>query len=177
MLVFDTLASEAYGRPTWSEWSVDDGVHSCVWNGAHMYASSTAVLEQQTSHATTDYGFDVEFGWLDLAAMRSFGRVRNIRIRGEFRAAHDLQLRLARDWWVDGADTYFDDESWEATPTTVGGKLELDHGPTIQQVDALKLRITATPATVGESLKLSAIEFDFGFRQGHHRRLPSAQRQ
>lgn len=177
MLVLDTLASEAYGRPTWSEWSEDDLVTSCVWNGVHMVATSTAVKSQQTSHATTDYGMDVEFGWLDLAAMQAFGRVRNIRIRGTFKAAHALRLRTARDWWVDGVDTYFDDESWTTTPTTVGGKLELDHGPTIQQVDALKLRLTATPTTVGESLSLSAIEFEFGFRQGHHRRLPDAQRQ
>ncbi len=179
MLVLNTLAWEAYGRPTWAEWTIADAVTSV--NSAtlgYCYATSSAFKQELVgSYFGCDYGMDVEFGWLDLAQMQAFGRVRNIRIRGEYKAAHTLQLRLARDWWADGVDTYFQTKTWTATPTTTGGKLELDHGPSIQQVDALKLRITADPTTTGESLKLSAIEFEFGFRQWRHHRVPAAQKQ
>lgn len=171
MLVLDTLGGQ------WFEWTISDGVHACMWQGTHAYLTSTAPKTQQTSYSTATYGIDVETAWIDLSKMAAFGRVRRFEVLGEYRAAHSFRIRLARDYWADGVDTYFQDRTWTVSPTTVGGPLQVEHGPSIQQVNALKVRITVTPTSVGESCKLSALMFELGFKRGLFRRLPSAQRQ
>jgi hypothetical protein len=171
MLVLDTLGGQ------WFEWTISDGAHACMWQGTHAYLTSSAPKTQQTTYTAATYGMDIETAWIDLSKMAAFGRVRRIEVRGEYRAAHSMRIRLARDFWVDGVDTYFDDDTWTVSPTTVGGPLEVEHGPAIQQVNAIKVRITVTPTTVGESCKLSALSFELGFKKGLFRRLPAAQRQ
>lgn len=171
MLVLDTLGGQ------WFEWTVSDGVHAVMWQGTHAYLTSTAPKTQQTTYTAATYGMDVETSWIDLSKMAAFGRVRRIEVRGEYRAAHTMRIRLARDFWVDGVDTYFDDDTWTPSPTTVGGPLEVEQGPAIQQVNAIKVRITVSPSSAGESCKLSALNFELGFKKGLFRRLPAAQRQ
>lgn len=146
MLVLDTLASEAFGRPTWAEWSVGDGVHACLWNGVHVYLSSSSGLKQQRSDYTgVDYGMDVETAWIKFNDLQGFARLRRLLVLGEFRSSHTLRIRLARDYQT----TYFQDKTWTVSPTVVGGPLQVKHGPSIQQMQAIKIRLTATSDVAG----------------------------
>lgn len=171
MLVLDTLGGQ------WFEWTISDGVHACMWQGSHVYLTSTGTKVQQSTYTLATYGMDVEVSWVNLAGMQAFGRVRLLEIIGEFRSACSVRVRLARNNWEDGVDAYFDDRTWTATPAVVGGPLELDHGPSEQQVNQLKVRLTVTPNSAGESVRLSAINFELGFKRGIFRRLPAAQTQ
>ena len=67
MIVFDYLVNE------WSEWSQNDGLSACMWNGSYVYLSSTfGPMVQQTSYFGmfagasygTEYGMDIELAWL-----------------------------------------------------------------------------------------------------------------
>lgn len=143
MLFLDTLVGQ------WGEWSISDGIHACMWNGTHVYLTSSAAKQQQSTYTNLTYGLDVETGWIKLADLQGFGRVRRFEILGEYRSTHTLRIRVARDYWKDGVDTYFDDKVWTVSPTTAGGPLQVKHGPSIQQMQAIKIRITATTNVEG----------------------------
>lgn len=182
MLVLDTVASDALGRPIWFEWSIADGAHACMWNGAHVYLTTSGVKAQQTSYTSLTYGMDVEWAWIKFADMQGFAKVNQIQILGEYRSAHRVRVRLARDYWKDGDGTYFQDKTWTVSPTTVGAREKLKHGPSVRSVEALKIRLTilgpgsdSTPS--GEALRLSGLSLEVGFYPGLNRMLPSAQRQ
>jgi hypothetical protein len=176
MLVLDTLAGQ------WFEWSIAGRAHSCIWNGRHVAVSTSSVTIQQTDYTGVDYGMDVETAWIKLADLAGYMCIDRIHVLGEYRGAHRLRIRLARDYWKDGDGTYFQDKSWTVSPTTVGAREQVKHGPSIRQMQAIKIRLTAqgpaaeTPVPAGEALKLTAIALELGIKPGLNRSLPTAQR-
>lgn len=166
MLVFNTLAGK------WSEWSIADGLHAAMYQGAYQYLASSGPKYEQTDYAGIDFGMDVETAWVKLNDLQGFGRVRQLDVLGEYRSSHGLRVRLAKDYET----TYFDDRTWTPSPTTVGGPEQVRHGVTEQQVQAIRVRITATTPT-GESLRLTGVGLELGFKRGLYRRLPVAQTQ
>jgi len=104
-------------------------------------------------------------------------------VLGEYRSEHHLRVRIARDYLVSGdVPVYFDDTPWTPSPTVVGGPEQVTHGPSEQQVQAIKVRLTATAtddeaAPSGEALKLTGLSLRLGFKPGLYRRLPAAQQQ
>jgi hypothetical protein len=172
MLVLDYLVNQ------WAEWTVADAVHSCLWSGVHYVAEDAAVKKQQSTYTGVDYGIDIETAWIPLGQIQGFGRVWQILVLGEYRSAHEVCVRLARNY----SDTYFQTKYWTVSPTTVGGPLQVKHGPSIQELQAIKIRLTATSTGVegdppdGEALKLTALALELGVERGLNR-LPAAQTQ
>jgi hypothetical protein len=174
MLVLDTVANQ------WAEWSIADGVHSCVWRDVQVYLSSASGLkEQRTDFTGVDYGMDVETAWIKVNDLQGVGRIRKLLALGEYRSTFKLRLRLARDY----ATTYFQDKTWTPSPATVGGPLQVKHGPSVQRMQAIKVRFTAvanadgTGVPSGEALKLTGLALELGFKRGLRPNLPAAQRQ
>lgn len=173
MLVWDYLANE------WAEWSIAAGVHAAMWSGTYHYATAAGVFAERSDYTAIDYGIDVETAWIPLLGqVQGFGRVWKLMLLGEYRGAHTLRVRVGRD----RSSAYFQDKTWTPSPTTVGGPLQLAHEPSIQEMSAIRLRITAGPVTVGEAstyseaLKLVSLALELGVEQGLNR-LPAAQRQ
>ncbi len=170
MLMFDTKVGK------WAEWTIDDGLHACMWSGAHVYLTDTGSRQQLTAYTDLDYGLDIETAWIKLADLQGMKRIRWLEVLGEYRSGHGLRIRLARDYWKDGVDTYFQDKTWTPSPAVIGGPERVKHSSSIQQVEAIKIRLTATD-TSGEALKLSGLSLELGMKRGLFRSLPSAQRQ
>lgn len=165
MLVWDYLAQQ------WAEWSVSNGIHAAMWNGTHHYLTGVGPKPQLTTYTGVDYGLDIETAWVPLGAP-GWGRVWKLLVLGEYRSACRVRVRLARNY----SDTYFQDKSWPPSPTTVGGPLQFKHGPSVQEMEAIKIRITAihteddeggdpTPPT-GEALKLTRLSLEVGLERG-----------
>jgi hypothetical protein len=176
MLVLNTLVGQ------WSEWTIADGLAACMWKGQHVYLSSSGPKLEQTTYTGVDYGLDIETAWIKLGDLQNYGKVDHFLVLGEYRSAHRLQIRCARDYWKDGENVFFQDKTWTVSPTTVGGRESVKHAPSTKQVEAIKIRITALgpgtdPAPSGEALRLTGLSFELGFEQGLNRQLPSAQRQ
>lgn len=171
MLVFDTYAKQ------WGEWTISDGVHACLWRGAHMYLTTTAIKQQQSTYTGLTYGIDIETTWIKPADLQGEARVRWLMVLGEYRSAHDLRLRTAFDY----SSSYTDDRTWTVSPTTVGGPEQVRLGPSRQRCQAFKLRITAqavgsaSPPS-GEALKLTGLAVELGLKRGINKRLPVAQK-
>lgn len=168
ILIFDYTEDAAI---KWGEWSVGDGLHACIWNGSYVYLTSTGPRIQETSAAGADYALDVEV-LVRLNGIQGFARCYGIYALGEYRSTHTLRFRVGEY----AEDTYWDDETWTPSPTTVGGELEVVHHPSRQQTKALRVRLTSS-ATAGEKLKLSALAFEVGLKPGAFPHLPAAQRQ
>ncbi len=171
MLVLDTNVGQ------WSEWTISDGLHACIWDGQHTYLATASVKKQSTSYSSLTYGWDIETAWIKLNDLQGAGRVRKILLLGEYRSAHHIRVRVSYNYDT----TVVDDKYWTVSPTTVGGPLQFEHGPKYPQCEAIKIRLTAvdtTHATVpsGEASKLTALAFDVGIKPNGWR-LPAAQKQ
>ena len=92
ILVFDYVASQ------WAEWSITGAVSAVLWNGVYVYATSSAIYSEQSNYGGVTYGLDVETSWIKMADLQGAGRVRWIGILGEYRDAHTLRVRVARDY-------------------------------------------------------------------------------
>jgi hypothetical protein len=186
MLVLDYLVQQ------WAEWTVTSGLDAAMWNGSHVYlSSSTGVLTELDDYSEgVSYGLDVETAWIPLGAP-GWGRVWKAVILGEYRSTCRLRVRLARNY----KDDYFQDKYWpsdiDVDPDDtfdVGDPLLIKHGPSIQEVEALKIRLTAIRVTAdeldvitittpeGEALKLTRLSLELGVERGL-RPLAAAQAQ
>ncbi len=176
MLVLDTLASELLGHPMWSEWSIADGVHACMWNGDQVYLAATGVKAQQAAYANVDYGLDVELAPVKLNDLQGYGSIDYFELLGEFRSNCDVRVRLARDYNKDGAGVYFQDKTH--TPALAVGKpLQVRHSPSIKQVQSLVVRITVNPTGAGESIRLTGLSFLLGIEPGLNRNIAQVAKQ
>lgn len=178
ILVYDTLVKQ------WSEWEESGVVGSCIWQGKHLIATSDdKIKEQRTDHDGCNYSLDVETAWVKLSGLQGFSRARSIAILGEYRSAHQLRIRAARDFdEVDSVASWFDDKLWTPSPATAGGPLQVKHRLSRQKCQAIKFRITdrdsaaSTLPAPGEALRLTGISLEYGTEKGL-RRLPAAQKQ
>lgn len=178
MLVFDYLVNE------WSEWSITDGLDACMWNGTYVYLTTTGPKKQATSFASgVTYGLDVETAWIKFDDLQGFARVRELMLLGEWRSDCCVRIRVARDYQIDsnGAPLYFDDVTSPPItfPTLVGSPLQLSHGPSQQQGESYKVRITGVNASGSgapqfDSFKLTGLALDVGVKKGLYKRLPAA---
>jgi len=164
-LVYDYLVEQ------WAEWSISDGLHATNWAGTYHYLATSSVKAEQSSFSAASYALDVEM-LIHLNGIQGFSRLRRIMILGEYRSTHTLRVRIGEY----AEDTYFDDTTWTVSPTTVGGELQVQQGPSRQQLKAVRIRITSS-TTAGEKLKLSAISLEVAVKPGLFRHLPAAQRQ
>lgn len=182
MLVLDySVPSEASPHGQWSEWSITSGTHAAMWNGTHHYSTDVAVLAEGSDYTTLAYGLDLETGWIKLNDLQGYGRIRKIRILGENGGIAYLRVRVARNY----ATTYFQDKVWTIDPTVSGDPLEVLHSPSIQQCEAIKIRISAITLSEGGdvaipstgAIKLTGLALELGFYRGINKRLPAAQKQ
>jgi hypothetical protein len=178
MLVWDTLVNQ------WGEWTVSGAVSSCIWNGVHVYATSSAIYQQRSDFTGVNYGMDVETAWVKPAEAVGQCRVQWLMPLGEYRSACSLRIRIGRNYRQDGAGEweYFDDK-FRSPATVAGGPLQVRIGPSIPWMEAIKVRLTAVnvaedgTAPTGEALKLSAVGLEFGIQPGLFKRLAAAQKQ
>lgn len=172
MLVWD------YEADQWAEWPIADLAHGVLWRGQHVVIAGAEVLAQSDTLGAP-VQLDVETGWIATGGIQGFQRVWWIMVLGQLLSTCRVRIRLARDY-VD--DVYFDDKIWTPSPGTIGGPMQVRHGPSIQQVQGLKVRITALHASldqapVGGGFNLTALSLECGVQQGLFRSLPAAQRQ
>lgn len=179
MMVLDYLANQ------WAEWTIGNGIHACIWSGTYRYLTASGPRTELSTYAGMDYVIDIETAWIPLGQIQGFGRVWGVLIFGEYRSGHTLRIRLARNY----ATTYFQDKTWTPSPTTVGGSLQVRHAPSIQEMQAIKIRITGDvdvfypdgggapiESDAQESLRLTRLGLEVGLERGLMR-LPAAQRQ
>jgi hypothetical protein len=178
MIVLDYLTKPLEGAVgQWAEWTISDGIHAAIWNGAYHYLTDTGPKAEQSTYDEVDYGWDIETAWIPLGQIQGFGRVWKILLLGEYRSAHRIYVRLAKNYLT----TYFQEKYWTPSPTTVGGPLQMEHGPSTQEMQAIKIRLTSVSANgvfppSGEAAKLTSLALELGMEPGLHR-LPAAQRQ
>jgi hypothetical protein len=205
MLVWDYLVNQ------WCEWTGATDVRgACVWQGRHVFwddALEVAQIEQldPPSFADTGYGLDIETPWIKLNDLAGRGKVRKVLITGEWRSAHKVQIKTARDYQYTAENVPAWFESKLLTPDTsiVGDRVQLAHGPRYARCEAMKFRITvvdvaSTPATSpggggggpatspgadlgdppssGECLRLTGLAIEAGIEAGITRTLSAAQK-
>ena len=143
----------------WGEWTVSGGLDAVMWQGQYVVLSSTGPAAQQTTHSGLTYGLDAETTWLKPTELQGEFFLRWLAALGEYRSSCLLRFRLARDYLYDGAGNavYFDDYAWSPTPTVVGSALQVKHPPSVNRMQALKVRLTAVTDASRASLVTTAL--------------------
>jgi hypothetical protein len=193
MLVLDYSArTEQSPFGQWAEWTITGAVSAAIWDGTYHYIDASGAYAEQATYTGIDYGLDVETAWIKLNDLQGAGSVRWLSVLGEYRGAHVLRVRLARDYLQDGSGNWlwYQDESWTPSPTVIGGPEQVRVGPSIPRCQAIKVRITALPITeeveidgiptdvdtYSEAIKLTGLALEVGVDRGINRRLPVAQK-
>lgn len=178
MLVWDYLVNQ------WGEWTIADGLDATIYNGAHHYLTSTGPKAQQTTYAAVNYGWDVESAWIKINELQGRGLVREIKLLGEYRGAHSVRVRLARNYESDGAGgwSYNYDTTWTVSPTTVGGPEQLRVAPKFKRCQSIKVRLTAlatdkTSQPSGETANLTGLSLAVAVEEGLYQGLAAAAKQ
>ena len=159
-LVFDYLVQQ------WSEWTIVDGVHACMWDGTYHYATAANVYGERTDFTGLNYGFDIETAPIPLSGIQGFGRVWTIEVLGEYQGTGGIRFRLAANDSV----SYFQDKTWPPSgyvAPSVGEAIEIEHRPSRQEMRSLKIRMTATGIASGEDTlwaphKLTSLALEVG---------------
>lgn len=187
MLVWDYYVNQ------WGEWTIADALDATVWGGQHVYLAAAGPKIQNVGYAGIDYGFDVESSWIKVNNITGRGMVREIQVLGEYRGAHQVRVRLARNYESDGAGgwSYFQDKTWSVSPRVIGGPEQLKFAPSIKRpIEAIKVRLTAIfpvggvisgyspgdPQINGETAKLTGLSLAIADEGGLYTGLPSAQK-
>jgi len=169
----------------WAEWSISGAVSAVLFDDVYHYSDGAEVLAEEgdfTSLAEAQ-GLDIETGWIKLAGLQGYKSVSRFYLLGEYRGAHDLRVRVAYDYdETDSGPVWADDVTWTVSPTTIGGPLQVEHGPSRPKCEAIKIRITAqaigvTTAPTNEALKLTGLSLRYGIKPTAYRGLPAAQKQ
>jgi hypothetical protein len=138
----------------WSERTINDGLHSCLWAGQHVYLTATGPAIEQTTHTSLTYGMDVERAWIKPASLAAdvqnnvgpggqvASRIRKLQPLGEVRSACLVRVRIAYNY----KPGYVDDVVHDLSALAAGSPLEFKIGPKRPQCQALKVRITAVVA-------------------------------
>lgn len=165
MLVWNYEANRERGG-IWSEWGIADGASSVVWQGRHVIvADSGDVLEE--SSVAGGVGLDLETAWIRMADIQGLQRIWQVIVLGELISACRLRVRLKRNYVE---STYFDDIR-HVPVGAFGGPLQVDHRPSIQQCQALKVRLTVIASAtddppVGEGVRLTGLSLAYGVHRG-----------
>ncbi len=147
MIVFDYLAN------TWSERTIASAVHAAIWQGTYHYLVAAGPLAEQTTWTGTAYGIDVETAWIQPAELQGAVEIRKLMALGEYRSGTiHVRARVAYDYNT----TWIDDRYWAASPTTVGGPLQVQINPSRQKMEAIKLRLTVVGAATQATMSTSA---------------------
>ena len=169
----------------WASWKIDGSgaLSSVIWLGIDTIIDGAGGVprDQRGIHDGTELvGADFETAWINLADLQGYQRIWRLQLLGEYRSACRIRVRLKRDY---DDTTYFQDKTWTISPTVVGGPLQVKHSPSIQQCQAMKIRITLVDAVTddippaGEGARFTGIGIEYGVQQGLFRRLPAAQKQ
>src|SRR5262249_55537937 len=113
VMIWDYLVDQ------WAEWTIAGGLDACLWQGTHVYLTSTGPKQQQSNYASgVSYGMDVETAWIKLSDLQGFGRVRWFELLAEYRDVHLVRLRTAYDYEGDGAGGWIFRDDLSMTPTS-----------------------------------------------------------
>lgn len=151
LLIWDyrgLVAAPDAGPGRWAEWTITDGLDAVMWNGTYVYLTSTGPKQESASYTGLTYGLDATLSWIKPADLFGAVAVRKIQPLGEYRSAFLLRMRIAYNY----DETVIDDVVWNPSPTTVGGPLQMSHGPKRRQCQAIKVRLTAVAAGAQASL-------------------------
>jgi hypothetical protein len=172
-LVYDTIAEQ------WAEWGLASAVSAVIWNGTYHYATASDVLaEQDDFTGGANYSLDVETAWIKLSGLAGYAKLRWLHFLGEYRGAHDLRVRIGKDY---DESAYIYDKAWTVSPTTVGGPERVRCGVSKPKGTAFRVRLTdqavgeATVPTT-EGLALTGLTFEVGLKRGGFKG-PVAQKQ
>lgn len=151
LLIWDyrgLIAATSPGPGRWAEWTVTGGLDAVLYNGVYTILTATGPKQESASYTGLTYGLDAALTWIKPADLMGAVAVRSIQPLGEYRSAFLLRMRIAYNY----DETVVDDVIWNPSPTTVGGPLQMIHGPKRRQCEAIKVRLTAVAAGVQATL-------------------------
>lgn len=169
----------------WSVWSESSLVSACQYDGVHHIATTASIESQDTDHTAVSYSTVVKTAPIKLDGIAGYARVKQITVLGQYMGAHTFGIAL----WRDYSGSEFQIKNWTVSPTTAGEPLQFVHGPSIQKMEALQIKLTdielaligADPESGGsapgdDTFKLIGIELLISIKGGLLR-LPAAQKQ
>lgn len=178
----------------WSTFTNHPALGSAIWRGTtYCYVRADGRVYRENSAKWTDGAEPIKMravtGWMSLAGIQGFQRVRSIHVLGEYRSVHKLLVGVATDFspvftqtaTIDagtliGRSTYGSDSPYGAG-SPYGGVFtpyQFEARVVDQKSTAIRVSIEDAQASdFGESYRLSALTLTVGVKRGA-RQLPAS---
>lgn len=117
-----------------------------------------------------NYAFNITSGWVALNQLQGCQRIYRVRLLGDFKSTHTLQVEFAYDF--EGGDTpsFAETHTITSANITSGSSVwQCEVFPLRQKCQAIAMRIS-DPSPTGESFDMTDIEIEVGVQPG--RRFP-----
>lgn len=173
----------------WATWTNYEGVAAVLWKGAtYCRVTDAGRVYQEDADVFTDGGAEIrmvlETGPIRMGGIQGYQRVRRMEVIGEWKSTHTLRVSVAYNyeaayqyqfvWNPSGAvnTTAYSDGDYGDGPYGGAGSTvyQFRHGLRRQKCQSLRLKIEAVPGSpAGESVLLTEVAFEVGYRSGLHR--------
>lgn len=157
---------DARGYGQWSVFTNHTGIGAIVWGGSYTYVASDGTLNQERSDRWQDnfvpYNMKLVTGWLSLAALQGFQRVRDVMILGNYYTAHQLQVQAAYDF--SSTPVQSNTIAVSTAPVRYQYRVQLAR----QKCESLQLTITESDSSdTGQAVQLSGLALTVGVKSGN----------
>ena len=165
-----------YQRHQWSLFTNQVCVGgSTVARGKFWHASNAELFSSDAVAGSTDKISAVdavlETAWISLADRQGFQRAYALLLLGKGIAAGNVKVEVGYNY----VETYAASQSFEIATGGAAVPLQLEHALTIQKCESVRFRITLTPNTTSEWVRLTSFAVTVGLKPGTFR-LPAASR-
>lgn len=152
----------------WSTFTNHEGQDAVIWQGKYTYLRNDGQVYQQSTgflDDTTEIRLKAATAWLKMAGIQGYQRVRRIGFLGEYKSAHEMQVRVGYDYSDSYTDTYtFDAETVIASSANV---YEFRAHLARQKCASLRFEFQDIPGTpAGESYNMSDLSLEIGLKKG-----------
>lgn len=126
---------------------------ACIWKNTYVIGISDGYSWQQSSSLYQDnsnnYATTIETGWLRVASLQGFQRVRRLLLLAEYQSAHNVVVSIGYNY----STTYDASDVYTFTPSgSAGSPLQMEIHLRIQKCEALRIKVTET-AVAGNLLE------------------------
>lgn len=174
-----------YYVDAWCVFKPLNAVDSVIWNGKQSYIRSNGQIMNEASGIYTDngsfYPMKITTSWLNLSGIQGFERIYKFYVLGQYKSAHQLQIKLSYDYnnatyqtiTVDPVVPSYYGGSPYGTGSYGGNYTPYQYEIRPQRQKCMNMRVTISELPVSGSLlegvQISNLRFEYGVEGGGNR--------
>lgn len=152
----------------WSTFTNHTGVDSVSWLSTYCYLRTDGKVYQENTgflDDTTGIVMKAATAWMKFAGIQGYQRIRRIGFLGDYKSAHQMQIRVGYDYKTSYTTTYTFDATTAIASTSVPYEFRVHLA--VQKCASMRFEFSdVLPGSPGESYNVSDLSLEVGLKKG-----------